>query len=493
MSQPELSSIQQPMSFSALVGADLIKAVERDAIERRNPANGELVSRYPGATVADVGVAVAAAKDAADKRGWSSVSGAERARFINRVARLIDENRAELGRIESLEGGKPLSVVDGEIQASINLWEYAATLARHVYGDTYDQLGDHTMGLVFREPIDVVAMITPWNFPLLIVSQKLPFALAMGCCAVIKPSEMTSGTTLRLGELLLEAGLPRGVVSIVAGRGPDIGQALCEHPDVEMISFTGSTRVGKHISRLAAEGLKKVSLELGGKSAHIVCEDGDLDLAVGKVVQGAVFNAGQCCVSGSRLLVQRSIAKEFNERVIERMRGIKVGDPSDPSTTMGPLVSDVQHERVTSYIETGKREGASLWQADLGRDGTGYFVPPTVFTSVDPSMKIAQEEIFGPVLSILPFDTVDEAIEIANGTLYGLAAGVWTRDLDKAFRFSRRLRAGTIEVNTYMAGEPELPLVGHRESGLGHEKGRFAVDEFTRLKTVQIAFAGQTT
>ena len=477
--------------FSSLVAGTLVATSERETIERRSPVNGALISRYPGATVADVNEAVAAAKVAADQRVWSSVSGANRARFINRVAQLIDANRAELGQIESREGGKPIAVVDGEIQASINLWEYAATLARHVYGDTYDQLGDHTMGLVFREPIDVVAMITPWNFPLLIVSQKLPFALAMGCCAVIKPSEMTSGTALRLGELLVEAGLPKGVVSIVAGRGPDIGQALCEHPDVEMISFTGSTRVGKHIGRIASDGLKKVSLELGGKSAHIVCKDGDLDLAVGKVVQGAVFNAGQCCVSGSRLLVQRSIAKEFNERVIERMKGIKVGDPSDPDTTMGPLVSDVQHQRVSGYIEAGKREGASLWQADIAGDGQGYFVPPTVFTSVEPGMKIAQEEIFGPVLSILPFDTVDEAIQIANGTLYGLAAGVWTHDLDTAFKFARRLRAGTIEVNTYMAGEPELPLVGHRESGLGHEKGRFAVDEFTQLKTVQMAFAGE--
>lgn len=486
----EIMSRSGSRDFSALIDGKLIAAGEREVIERENPADGSLVSRYPLASTADVQQAVASAKRAADTRRWKSVSGAERARLINRVAELIRRDRAELAMIECLEGGKPVSNVDGEIEASIGLWEYAATLARHCYGDTYDQLGDHTMGLVFREPLDVVAMVTPWNFPLLIISQKLPFALAMGCCAVVKPSELTSGTTLKLGELLLEAGLPDGVVNIVAGTGPAVGQLLCEHEGVDMISFTGSTRVGKLIGELGGRQIKKVSLELGGKSAQIVCADADLDEAAAAVVKGATFNSGQTCVSGSRLLVEKPVAEEFGALVCERMAALKVGDPMNRETELGPLVSRAQLDRVAGYIDTGNKEGARMVIGKTAdrQDADGYFVSPTVFSGVKPDMRIAREEIFGPVLSVMEFETVDEALQIANGTMYGLAAGVWTRDIDRAFHFARRLKAGTVEVNTYLAGEPELPLTGYRESGLGHEKGRFAVDEFTELKSVQLKF-----
>jgi acyl-CoA reductase-like NAD-dependent aldehyde dehydrogenase len=475
---------EKPIEYPAIVGGTLVETKSREPIERRNPAHGVVVSRHPRSTIADVDAALAAAAHAADKRVWSGLSGAQRAKILGDVARRIEDNLDAFRRVESLECGKPVTNVEREIRGAIAHWEYAATLARHTYGDTYDNLGGGQMGLILREPLGVVTMITPWNYPLLIVSQKLPFALAVGCCAVVKPSELTSGSTLLLGRLLLEAGVPPGVVSVVPGFGGDVGAALCADPRVDAISFTGSTRVGKEIGAKAGAALKKLSLELGGKSAHIVCADADLEAAAQKVVIGATRNAGQACVSGSRLLVERAIAPEFLDRVRAGMRAIRVGDPLDPATEMGPLVSPAQFDRVTGYIAAGQRDGAAYWSRPSDGPARDNFVQPGVFTGVAPSMSIAQDEIFGPVLSAIEFDTVEQAIAIANGTSYGLSAGVWTRDLDKAFKFARGLKAGTIEVNTYMAGAPELPLAGRKDSGAGHERGRFAVEEFTELKTL---------
>jgi acyl-CoA reductase-like NAD-dependent aldehyde dehydrogenase len=478
----------QPREFSALIGGKLIPASERETIERENPAHRTVVSRYPKATHQDAEAAIDAAHAAHASGIWRNLSGADRARLILKVAALIDQHRVELREIECLEVGKPISLVDREINGTIAHWEYAATLARHTYGDTYDQLGGNSLGFIFREPVGVVTMITPWNYPLLILSQKLPFVLAVGACAVVKPSELTSGTALRLGELLLEAGIPAGVVNIVAGTGADLGDLLCTSPKVDMVSFTGSTKVGKLIGRNAGENLKKVSLELGGKAAHIVCADADLALAAEKVALGATRNAGQACVGGHRLLVEQSIADEFLENVKVELDKLVLGDPLDPATTMGPVVSAQQFERVKGYIDAGTSDGAAGWQMPRGASEglPGYFIPPTVFTGVRPSMLIAQEEIFGPVLSVLPFATFEDAIEIANGTAYGLSAGVWTRNVDTAFAFGRNLKAGTVEVNTFLAGAPELPLSGHGESGVGHERGRFAVEEFTKLRTIQL-------
>lgn len=474
---------ESPHEFAALIGDKLI-APGADAIVRENPAHRTPVSRYPNLGAKGALEAIAAARQAAASRVWSSMSGAARAKVLLEVARRIEAEIETLRSIESFETGKPLANAEREMRGAAAHWEYAATLARHTYGDTYDTLGSNQLALVLREPVGVVAMITPWNYPLVIISQKLPFALAVGCSVVVKPSEMTSGTTLALGRILREAGLPPGVVNIVPGYGHDVGAALCDSPDVDAISFTGSTGVGKKIAAKAGAGLKKLSLELGGKSAHIVCADADLDAAAQKVAIGATRNSGQACVSGSRLLVEKKVAGAFVERVMAHMKAIKVGDPLEFSTEMGPLVSATQHERVEGFIAAGKRDGAKHWSAGTVPDG--WYVPPTVFTGVDPASSIAREEIFGPVLSVIEFDTVDKAIEIANGTSYGLSAGVWTRDLDKAFRFGRGLAAGTVEVNTYMAGAPELPLAGRKDSGLGHERGRFAVDEFTHLKTIQL-------
>jgi len=481
---------KSPREYSALIGGEMVDSKDRESIVRASPAHGVPVSRYPKSTPQDVARAIESARAAADAGTWASMAGADRARILNRVAQLIDKYRDELGLIESLEVGKPMSAVGGEIQASVALWEYAATLARHAYGDLHDKLGAGKLGLVFREPVGVVGMITPWNYPLLIVNQKLPFALAVGCCAVVKPSELTSGTALRLGELLCEAGVPAGVVNIVVGDGPEVGEAICRSPLVDMISFTGSTRVGRRIGAIAGEAIKRVSLELGGKSAQIVCADADLDLAAERVSFGVTRNAGQACVSGSRLLIQRSIANEFTQAVANRMGRVKVGDPLDPTTDMGPLVSETQFNRVSNYVTAGQKDGAQLHcPGELPSTTAGYFMQPSLFTGVRPTMSIAQEEIFGPVLSVIEFDTMAEAIDIANGTIYGLAAGVWTRDINKAFAIGRALKAGTVEINTYMAGAPELPLTGHKQSGVGHEKGRYSVDEFTHLKTLCLQLA----
>ena len=473
-----------PENFPAVIGGRLVAPSEREELIRDNPAHEVPVSRYPRATAEDVVAAVGAARAAADRHVWSGMSGADRARILANVARRIEAEIEAFRRIECLEVGKPFANAEREVRGAAAHWDYAATLARHTYGDTYDQLGGGQLGLLLRQPFGVVGLITPWNYPLLIISQKLPFALAVGCCAVVKPSEMTSGSTLLLGRLLLEEGIPPGVVNVVAGHGHDVGAAICGSPLVDMVSFTGSTKVGRQIARDSGERLKKVSLELGGKSAHIVCADADLEAAADKVVLGATRNSGQACVSGSRLLVERRIAGDFMQAVRARMEKLVVGDPLDPATQLGPLVSAAQKARVEGYVKDGEAAGARRWASGTALPGKGHFVAPTIFEDVSPDMRIAQEEIFGPVLSVLPFDTVEDAIALANGTAYGLSAGVWTRDIDKAFRFGRGLKAGTIEVNTYMAGAPELPLVGHGESGLGHERGRFAVDEFTEMKTM---------
>lgn len=478
----------QPREYAALIDGRFIPARDRDMIGRDNPAHNHPVSLYPKATTEDLRDALSAARRTVDNRVWSGMSSADRARILLKVAALIDTHRVELREIECLEVGKPIGLVDREIGGAVAHWEYAATMARHSYGDTYDTFGNDALGLVMRNPVGVVSMITPWNYPLMINSQKLPFALAVGCSAVVKPSELTSGSALRLGELLMEAGIPAGVVNIIAGTGLDLGEGLCTAPEVDMVSFTGSTAVGRKIAAQAGEKLKKISLELGGKSAQIVCADADLELAAEKVALGATRNAGQACVGGTRLIVERSIADSFCAAVQAHVERLRIGDPLDPETTMGPLISAVQKARVEGYIEQGTQDGASRWSmdTDVAKTLPGHFVQPTIFTDVRNDMSITQDEIFGPVLTVTTFDAVSDAIDTANNTRYGLAAGVWSTNINKALQMGRKLVAGSIEVNTFLAGVPELPIVGHRDSGVGSERGRNAVAEFTELKTIQV-------
>lgn len=476
-----------------LIAGEWVEAQNGERYHRDSPAHGVRVGTYPKADASDVDAAVKAARGAFERASWRMMKGADRAKLLHRVGEIIREDADELAYIEVLESGKPIAQAKGEMMGTAELWEYAATLARHSYGDTYNTLGQDMLGMVLREPIGVVGMITPWNFPLLIISQKLPFALAAGCTAVIKPSELTPGTTLRLGKILQEVGFPKGVVNIVTGFGQPAGARIAEHPDVDMISFTGSTAVGKHIVAASQGNLKKVSLELGGKNPQIVFADADLEAALDAVVFGAYFNMGECCNAGSRLLVQSSIADQFISEVLARAKTVPVGDPLDEATKVGAIINENQFDKIFQFIESGKEEGAAL-QLGGGSIDTeaGRFIEPTVFTGVAPDMEIAKNEIFGPVLSVIEFDTVDDAVRIANDTFYGLSAGVWTRNIDHAFQIARNVRAGTVWINSYMDGYPELPFGGYKESGLGRELGRFTLDEFSELKTVQLHMGPRT-
>jgi betaine-aldehyde dehydrogenase len=478
---------KQPYEYTMLIGGDRVQSRTGKQFTRESPAHDVTVGRYPMADEADTDAAVAAARQAFDVGPWPKVSGADRSKALLKVAEGLRAKKEELALIEVLESGKPISQARDEIEWSAGLWDYAAALCRHIYGDSYNALGESVIGLTIREPIGVVAMITPWNFPLLIISQKLPFALAAGCTCVVKPSELTPGTTLRLGELIEAAGIPKGVVNIVSGYGNPVGARLASHNAVDMISFTGSTAVGRSVVEASRSNLKKVELELGGKNPQIVFADADLDAALDAGVFGVYFNMGECCNSGSRLLVQKNIAKEFTANVIKKAREVVVGDPLDEKTKVGAIVNQAQLGKIEGYVQAGQREGATLKLGGNRRQTQqGRFFEPTVFDSVNPEMTIAKEEIFGPVLSVISFETAEDALEIANSTAYGLSAGVWTRNIDVAFQLGRGIRAGTIWINTFMDGYPELSFGGYKESGLGRELGRFAIDEFTELKTIQV-------
>jgi betaine-aldehyde dehydrogenase len=479
-----------PRSFGHWIGGRWQEG-EGPPFERLDPADDRCVGRYRAATTGEVDQAVAAAKAAMASNAWRCLSGADRSGILSRTAAGILRRQEALAYFEMAESGKPLRQARVEIERSAALWDYAATQARSVTGDSFNAVGEGMLALTVREPAGVAAIVTPWNFPFLIIGQKLPFALAAGCTAVVKPSELTPATTLLLGEILAEAGLPAGVVNILAGHGLPAGDHLISHPDIDVISFTGSTRVGRRAMQAGSEGIKKVSLELGGKNAHIVCADADLDLAHDAVLHGAFLNAGQSCNCGSRLLVDRIIADRFVGRLVADAARIPVGDPRDEATLVGPIINQAQFDKIMGYIERGQREGATLRSGGKARAiGSGRYIEPTIFTGVSPRMALARDEIFGPVLAVLTFDGLDEAIALANDSIYGLSAGIWTRDVGNAIKAAQQLKAGTIWVNTYLDGPAELPFGGYGQSGLGRENGLLGVEEFTEVKTVQIRSHG---
>ncbi|MGH6806265.1 MAG: aldehyde dehydrogenase family protein, partial [Ensifer adhaerens] len=385
------------------------------------------------------------------------------------------------------------SQAKGELGGAADIWRYAAALARDLHGESYNTLGDGTLGVVLREAIGVVSIITPWNFPFLIVSQKLPFALAAGCTTVVKPSELTSASTLVLGEILEAAGVPAGVVNIVTGTGPEVGAPMTTHPDVDMVSFTGSTGVGRLTMANAAQTLKKVSLELGGKNPQIVFPDANIDEFIDAAVFGAYFNAGECCNAGSRLILHRDIAKEVTAGIAALTAKVKVGDPLDPETQVGAIITPQHLEKIAGYVSAASKDGAAVAHGGAALDlGMGQFMAPTILSSVRPDMAVAREEVFGPVLSVLTFETTDEAICIANSIDYGLSAGVWSRNFDTCLTIGRRVRAGTVWMNTFMDGASELPFGGYRQSGLGRELGRHAVEDYTETKTLNMHIGART-
>jgi acyl-CoA reductase-like NAD-dependent aldehyde dehydrogenase len=476
-----------PRDFGFFVDGRWVETGPREIIVRLSPAHDVPVTRTTRCTKNDLNHAVTIARKAFADRRWSGLAGVDRAAVLLKAAAGIRVRLDELALLETLETGKPISQSRGEVEGAAGIYEYAAGAARALHGDTFNNLGDMMLGLVTREPIGVVGLITPWNFPFFILAERVPFILAAGCTIVAKPSEVTSATTLLMAEILSNAGLPDGVFNVVTGSGSEIGQAMTEHPGLDMVSFTGSTAVGRQALLASAGNFKKLGLELGGKNPQIVFADADLGDAADGVVFGTCFNAGQCCVGGSRLVVERSVAAELEKRVAEKFARVRIGDPLDPETQIGAIITNAQNDSILGHIATGRKEGARLVCGGEALKGkAGRFIEPTLFADVGRDMAIAREEIFGPVLTILPFDTFEEAIEIANDTIYGLAASIWTKNLDKALQAMRLVQAGRVWINTTIAGGPELPIGGFKQSGTGRETGIYGVEEYTEVKSVHI-------
>jgi aldehyde dehydrogenase (NAD+) len=452
-----------------------------------NPSTGEEICQVAEADEADVNEAVKVARHAFEKGPWRKMSAAERGRLLYKLADLVEKNVEDLARLEALDNGKPYSVAKAaDLGLSIASYRYYAGWADKVQGKTIPVAGNY-FSYTRPEPVGVVGQIIPWNFPLLMQAWKLAPALATGNTIVMKPAEQTPLTALRIGELILEAGFPEGVVNILPGYGPTAGAAIANHMDVDKIAFTGSTEIGKVVMRAAANSnLKRVSLELGGKSPNIVFADADMTEAVEGCHFALFFNMGQCCCAGSRLFVEAKCYDEFVEKSIARAKKRKVGDPFDPETEQGPQVDSDQFDKIMGYIETGKKEGASLVAGGKRVGSKGYFIEPTVFTDVKDDMTIAQEEIFGPVMSIIKFDSIDEVIDRANRTAYGLAAAVWTRDIGKAYAIANNVRAGTVWVNCYDVFDPGAPWGGFKQSGIGREMGEYGLQQYSEIKTVTV-------
>jgi acyl-CoA reductase-like NAD-dependent aldehyde dehydrogenase len=453
-----------------------------------NPATGEVLTQIVEASPQAVDSAVAAARKAFEDRSgpWRKMSASERGRLIWRLADLVEQHIDELAELETLDNGKPIfesRFVD--MPMVIDVLRYYAGWATKIHGETVNTF-ETAFTYSLREPVGVVGLIIPWNFPLLLASWKLGPALACGNTIVLKPAEQTPLTTLRFGELAVEAGVPPGVLNIVTG-GPETGKATVRHPGIDKIAFTGSTAVGKEIMRSSADTLKRVTLELGGKSPNIVFADSDIDGAVKGAINGIFYGKGEVCNAGSRLFVENKVRDEFLEKLVARAKKLQPADPLDPKTRLGAIVSQEQMHTVLGYIESGKKEGASVIAGGnrVSVDGgKGFFLEPTIFGDVTNDMKIAQEEIFGPVLATLSFDDIDQVIELANRNQYGLAAAVWTRDIKKAHSVSRQLKAGTVWINTYGLMDAALPFGGYKSSGFGRELGMHAIEHYTELKTV---------
>ena len=452
-----------------------------------DPASGEVITHVASAGAADVELAVAAARTAFKR--WSTQQPSMRARLLFKLADLLERHAGEFAELESLDVGKPLMITRMlDVPFTVDAIRYNAGWATKLTGETFDLACAPTPFQAFslRQPVGVVAGIVPWNFPLLQIAMKLSAALAAGCVIVLKPSELTPLSALRLGELALEAGFPPGVLQILTGLGSEAGAALVRHPGVDKISFTGSTAVGRDIVRSCAEDFKRVTVELGGKSPNIIFADADLEQAIAGSAAAAFFNAGQVCYAGTRLYVQDSVYDTVVAGLSEAMANYVIGDPFDAETQLGPLVSARQRERVEGYVDEGVRAGAEIVAGGRRIERPGYFVEPTLLAKTDPGMRVIQEEIFGPVVCVVPFKNFADVVAQANGTRYGLAAGVWSRDVKNAHRAARAIHAGTVWVNCYHVVDPNMPFGGWRESGWGREFGRAGVESFTELKSVAL-------
>jgi aldehyde dehydrogenase (NAD+) len=479
--QPKVKD--QPM----FIGGKWVDSVSGKTFETLNPATGEVICQVAEGDKADVDLAVKAARKAFEEGPWPKMSASERGRLLNKLADLIEKNQEELAALEALDNGKPLGDARGaDLPLTVKCYRYYAGWADKVHGKTIPIDGPYFC-YTRHEPVGVVGQIIPWNFPLLMQAWKWGPALAMGCTMVLKPAEQTPITALRVAQLAQDAGIPDGVVNVVPGYGPTAGAALSGHMDVDKVAFTGEYKTGQIIMEAAARSnLKRVTLELGGKSPNVVFADADLDKAVAGAYFGLFFNQGQCCCAGSRLFVEDSIHDQFVDKILKKAKSQKLGDPFDPETTQGPQVSQEQCDRVMSYIESGKKEGAKLLSGGKRVGSKGYFIEPTVFDNVQDDMKIAREEIFGPVMNILRFKDMAEVTRRGNQTFFGLAAAVWTRDITKAHRLAASLRAGTVWINCYDVFDAAAPFGGFKMSGIGRELGEYALQNYTEVKTVTV-------
>jgi phenylacetaldehyde dehydrogenase len=453
-----------------------------------DPATQETIARVPAGDKDDIDLAVRAARRAFESGPWASSKPAERSRMVWRLADLLEKHRDEFAELEALDNGKPVTNArNGDVQGSIDMFRYMAGWATRLNGETISVSSPGNWhAYTLREPIGVVGQIIPWNFPLMMAAWKLAPALAAGCTIVLKPAEQTPLSALRFGELIQEAGVPDGVVNIVTGYGETAGAALAEHPDVDKVAFTGSTEVGKLIVKASAGNLKRVSLELGGKSPAIVFPDADLDLAIAGTASAIFYNQGQCCTAGSRLFAHKRVYDRIVAGIVAEAGKMKVGHGLDPTVSLGPLVSKEQHDRVTGFIQSGRHQGAEVVTGGNASGGPGYFVEPTVLAKTNRDMRVVREEIFGPVVCVQSFDDddLDAVAKFANDTEYGLQASVWTQNLRVAHMMARKIKAGTICINAHNYGDPAWPFGGYKQSGWGREMGKEVMEHYTETKSV---------
>ena len=474
-----------------LIDGKTAEAASGKTFQTLNPASGEALGAVAEGDAADVDRAVLAARRALEGP-WSKLSPAERERVLHKAADLLEARCEAFAQLETLDNGKPIrEAKNGDLPLAVGLLRYFGGWPTKIHGETTPVSVPYFPGAKFlhytvREPVGVVGAIIPWNFPLLMAVERLAPALACGNTVVLKPAEQTPLSALWLGELLLEAGVPPGVVNVVPGFGPTAGAAIARHMGIDKVTFTGSTEVGREVVKASAGNMKRISMELGGKSPNIVFADADLDAAAKGVFTGIFYNQGQCCSAGSRVFIERPAYEKMLAALADRAKTVRQGNPLDPKTHMGPLVSAEQRDRVLSYIESGVEEGGQLLSGGAAVPGPGYFVQPTVFGGVKDEMKIAREEIFGPVVSVLPFDSVDEAMARANSTDYGLVAAVWTKDVKKAHLAAQKLKAGTVWINCYHFVDAAAPWGGVKQSGYGREKGQYALENYTALKSVWV-------
>ena len=467
-----------------------VDSVSGKTFDTLNPATEKVITSVAEGDSADIDLAVAAAREAFENGPWKKTDARDRGRILLKIAGLIERNKDELALLDTLDNGKPINeTTKADIPLVIDCFLYYAGWADKIHGETIPVRGDF-FNYTLREPVGVVGQIIPWNFPLLMAAWKIAPALACGNTIVLKPAEQTPLSALRLGEICQEAGLPDGVLNIVTGYGPTAGAALAEHMDVDKIAFTGGSATGRIIMQAASKNLKRISLELGGKSPNIVFADSDIDSAVDGAMTGIFFNQGEVCCAGSRLFIEKSIHEEFIDKLSNKAANMRVGNPEDTGTQMGAQVSKEQFDKILGYIETGKQEGAKLVTGGERCGERGYFIKPTIFDAVDNNMRIAKEEIFGPVVSAITFDDVSEVVKQGNLSVYGLAAAVWTKDIKKAHRLARDLKAGTIWINTYNAFDAASPFGGFKQSGFGRELGVHALELYTHVKSVWINLGG---